>query len=409
MAAKKFKFKNPNTGIVEERPDTPYFRNLAKKIQEKYNKLSDKDKAAIKARIEKREARSADTAKKQQEVTAGRAAGLTMTEIRAKRMNISADELKKKQIATLLGMAEGMSLFIPGGVAIKAGQLAFRGKKGADAIKAIKEVVKGKQAPKAAPKAAPKPAAKKAAPKAAPKPAAKPTKEGAASKRMPKAAAKKAAPKAAPKAAAKKAAPKAAAKKAPPKTATRPQTKTQAKTAAKKAAPKTAAKPKSKIRDRAKKIGPLVVGAGVLGGAAGVQKLIDSKAGAATRKPSGPSTRGSRKPPPPKTKPKERGTPPLGGPSSGKKPTPSGAASKRMPMPVKKPTPSGAASKRMPKRTSITAGPNTGFGPKGNIFPKNAEDRARLMKLYGGTGSAAAKAAAAGTQGTLKRGKDNGR
>ena len=403
MAAKKFKFKNPNTGIVEERPDTPYFRNLAKKIQEKYNKLSDKDKAAIKARIQKRQARQADTDKKKQEVKEGRAAGLTMTEIRAKRMNISADELKKRQIATLIGMAEGMSLFIPGGVAVKAGQLAFRGKKGADAIKAIKEVVKGKQAPKAAPKAAPKPAAKKAAPKAAPKPAAKPTKEGAASKRMPKAAAKKAAPKAAPKAAAKKAAPKAAAKKAPPKTATRPKTKTQAKTAAKKAAPKTAAKPKSKMSDRAKKIGPLVVGAGILGGGAALQKLIDGKAGAATRKPSGPSTRGSRKPPPPK-----RGTPPLGGPSSVKKPTPEGAASKRMPTPVKKPTPSGAASKRMPKRTSITAGPNTGFGPKGNIFPKNAEDRARLMKLYGGTGSAAAKAAAAGTQGTLKRGKNNG-
>lgn len=294
MAAKKFKFKNPNTGIVEERPDTPYFRNLAKKIQEKYNKLSDSDKAAIKARIQKRQARQADTDKKKQEVKEGKAAGLTMTEIRAKRMNISADELKKRQIATLIGMAEGMSLFIPGGVAIKAGQLAFRGKKGADAIKAIKEVVKGKQAPKAAPKAAakkaaPKAAAKKAAPKAAPKPAAKPTKEGAASKRMPKAAAKKAAPKAAPKAAAKKAAPKAAAKKAPPKTVTRPQTKTQAKTAAKKAAPKTAAKPKSKMSDRAKKIGPLVVGAGILGGGVALQKAMDGKAeaGKPKRKPTG--------------------------------------------------------------------------------------------------------------------------
>tara|TARA_R100000231_G_scaffold67337_1_gene54041 strand:+ start:560 stop:793 length:234 start_codon:yes stop_codon:yes gene_type:complete len=51
----------------------------------------------------------------------------------------------------------------------------------------------------------------------------------------------------------------------------------------------------------------------------------------------------------------------------------------------------------------ITAGKNTGFGPKGNIFPKNAADRERLMKLYGGTGSAAAKAAAAGKQGTLAK------
>jgi len=53
----------------------------------------------------------------------------------------------------------------------------------------------------------------------------------------------------------------------------------------------------------------------------------------------------------------------------------------------------------------VTAGKNVGFGPKGNIFPKNAADRARLMKLYGGTGSAAAKAAAAGKQGNLKKNK----
>jgi len=404
MAAKKFKFKNPNTGIVEERPDTPYFRNLAKKMQEKYNKLSDKEKAAIKARIQKRQARQADTDKKKQEVKEGRAAGLTMTEIRAKRMNISADELKKRQIATLLGMAEGMSLFIPGGVAIKAGQLAFRGKKGADAVKAIKNIVKGKQpASKTAPKAAPKPAAKKAAPKAAPKPAAKPTKEGAASKRMPKAAA----PKAAPKAAAKKAAPKAAAKKAPPKTATKPQTKTQAKTAAKKAAPKTAAKPKSKRRQLIEKVGPLVAAGTILGGGVAVQKLIDGKAKAGTPPLGGPSD-GRKKGPP-------KGRPPLGGPSDGRKKGPSkgrpplgGPSDGRKKGPSKGRPPLGGPSDGRKKRTNITAGPNTGFGPKGNIFPKNAEDRARLMKLYGGTGSAAAKAAAAGTQGALKRGKNNG-
>jgi len=61
--------------------------------------------------------------------------------------------------------------------------------------------------------------------------------------------------------------------------------------------------------------------------------------------------------------------------------------------------------KMPPKGRPITAGRNTGFGPKGNIFPKNAADRARLMKLYGGTGSAAAKAAAAGKQGNLKKKK----
>ena len=54
------------------------------------------------------------------------------------------------------------------------------------------------------------------------------------------------------------------------------------------------------------------------------------------------------------------------------------------------------------KRTNITAGGNTGFGPKGNIFAKNEKDRKRLMDLYGGTGSAAYKAAVKGTQGNLK-------
>jgi len=50
----------------------------------------------------------------------------------------------------------------------------------------------------------------------------------------------------------------------------------------------------------------------------------------------------------------------------------------------------------------ITAGSNVGFGPKGNMFPKDAEDRKRLMNKYGGTGSAAAKAAAQGKQGSMK-------
>jgi hypothetical protein len=57
------------------------------------------------------------------------------------------------------------------------------------------------------------------------------------------------------------------------------------------------------------------------------------------------------------------------------------------------------------KRTSISASKNTGFGPKGDIFPSNAADRKRLMAKFGGTGSAAAKAAARGTQGNLKKGK----
>jgi hypothetical protein len=67
-----------------------------------------------------------------------------------------------------------------------------------------------------------------------------------------------------------------------------------------------------------------------------------------------------------------------------------------------KPTPK---MKEMPKKKgkNITAGPNVGFGPKGNIFPKDAAQRRELMSKYGGTGSAAAKAAAQGKQGTLKK------
>ena len=76
----------------------------------------------------------------------------------------------------------------------------------------------------------------------------------------------------------------------------------------------------------------------------------------------------------------------------------------------KKPTrkPSGPQTRGSQKRGAtprISAGPNTGFGPKGNIFPSNAAERAALMKMYGGTGSAAAKAAAAGKQGDIKAGK----
>jgi len=150
----------------------------------------------------------------------------------------------------------------------------------------------------------------------------------------------------------------------------------------------------------------IAAGLGVAGAAAAVvDQLVKPKdAKSSPRKTSGPTTRGSRRPksadkPRPtsgpttrgsRKPPKKSGRPPLGGPSSG---------------PSKKPTKEGAAAKRMPKRTNITAGPNTGFGPKGNIFPKNAEDRKRLMDLYGGTGSRAAKAAAAGTQGTLKKRK----
>ena len=63
------------------------------------------------------------------------------------------------------------------------------------------------------------------------------------------------------------------------------------------------------------------------------------------------------------------------------------------------------AGKRASNRTNISAGPNTGFGLKGNIFPSNAKERRELMAKFGGTGSRAAKAAMAGTQGNIKRKK----
>jgi len=50
----------------------------------------------------------------------------------------------------------------------------------------------------------------------------------------------------------------------------------------------------------------------------------------------------------------------------------------------------------------IDAGSNTGFGIKGNQFVGGPEERAVMMKYYGGTGSAAAKAAQEGKQGRLK-------
>lgn len=68
-------------------------------------------------------------------------------------------------------------------------------------------------------------------------------------------------------------------------------------------------------------------------------------------------------------------------------------------------TPDKAKDTAQIKRTSISASKNTGFGPKGNIFPSSDADRKRLMALYGGTGSRAAAAAARGTQGNLKKGK----
>jgi outer membrane biosynthesis protein TonB len=103
-----------------------------------------------------------------------------------------------------------------------------------------------------------------------------------------------------------------------------------------------------------------------------------------------PTPKPTPKPKPPAKKGPATGTPPLGGPSDGTK-------KKKKPMP--KP------GDRASNRTSFNAGKGVGFGPKGNIFPSNAAERAALMKMYGGTGSKAGKAAQAGTQGDLVAGK----
>ena len=77
--------------------------------------------------------------------------------------------------------------------------------------------------------------------------------------------------------------------------------------------------------------------------------------------------------------------------------------SKKRP-PAQESTPTSTQARVRTKQAKrITAGPNVGFGPKGNIFPSSTEERRELMAKYGGTGSAAAKAAAAGRQGNLTK------
>lgn len=61
------------------------------------------------------------------------------------------------------------------------------------------------------------------------------------------------------------------------------------------------------------------------------------------------------------------------------------------------------AGKNLIKATMFDRGKNTGFGIKGNSFVGGPAERAVMMKYYGGTGSRAAKAALAGTQGQLKK------
>ena len=140
-----------------------------------------------------------------------------------------------------------------------------------------------------------------------------------------------------------------------------------------------------------------LIAAAVAAGLVGTAAMLGGGTDKGTAQPVSPPKRKPKAVPVPKPKPKPpakkgpaTGTPPLGGPSDG-------AKKKKKPMP--KP------GDRASNRTSFNAGKGVGFGPKGNIFPSNAAERAALMKMYGGTGSRAAKAAKAGTQGDLVAGK----
>jgi len=284
-------------------------------------------------------------------------------------------DTKAAKILADLGLV-GLS-FLPIGAAIRGGTLVYKGLKGAraakelrklksvqDAIKAQKPVP-GKPTTITAPK--PKvrvPAGKpKQAPKAADKPRPKPQAPGLAKNRQ-RVDGKPIAPKPAPK--------------------SKPKAKPNA----------AAAKKRASAQRDIDTLLAAAVGAGAVGAAskaiAPTKPKADPKKDAPKKraKPGG-TNKGAD---PKKAKPKARG-PQTRGSVAPQKTTP------------RKSGPSTRSGAKRGATKIVTAGKNVGFGPKGNIFPKNAADRARLMKLYGGTGSAAAKAAAAGKQGTLKKGK----
>ena len=86
----------------------------------------EKERAAAERR-RKFEERKARQAKLQKEVREGRAAGLSMHEIRAKRLGITPEELTKRGVDTVKGVVGGAALFaIPGGGFIKVAQAGKR-------------------------------------------------------------------------------------------------------------------------------------------------------------------------------------------------------------------------------------------------------------------------------------------
>lgn len=427
MAKKKtFKFKDPNTGEVKEYPDNSYWRGITKKRQEKYDKLTPEQKKRIKDRQDKLKERKAKQDKLRTEVREGKEAGLSMHEIRAKRLNMTPEELTKKNLATLLGMAEGMSMFLPAGAAIKAGQLVYRGMKGAKAAKALKAAAAanrstkgGKQSGRVTVSDKQKSSGGRTTVIPKPRSTSGPSTRGS---RRPKkkdeviegtAVEKSAKP-------AKRVDGKDADKK--PGTAVTTRSRTDVKKpgtgvmevrraatgprtmkrvqGSDKPTPKPRVTTKPKKKPNASANSQRRTADALLGGLAGAGVLAVANKAISPTKPKAETT------------PKRRASP--GGVNKGKdpkktKPRTSGPATRGSVAPKKvTPRTSGPATRGSNKRGAtarITAGPNTGFGPKGNIFPSNAAERAALMKMYGGTGSAAAKAAAAGKQGNLTAGK----
>lgn len=337
-------------------------------------------KAAAKAAFDKRQARI----RKDKGVTV------------AQRNTQKEDTIARAKILAQLGLS-----VLPAGAVIRGGMLIYKGLKGAKALAALRKAEQARKASKASTPS-----------KAASKPSTPPRAPGLATNRKPVSLPKKTTPAKAPPRApglATNRRPVSLAKKTP---------KSSGLTAAQKLAiaggvaatagatklSNTNAKPTDKAATKRK--------------ATGMADRKTSKPASQTtkRKPTGMSDRKTSKPKVEASKRKATGM----GDRKARKPvekkrttrTDKEIAAKMLTRKEREERPSprsfspdkakeGAAT----KRTNISASKNTGFGPKGNIFPSSAADRKRLMAKYGGTGSAAAKAAARGTQGNLKKGK----
>lgn len=165
-----------------------------------------------------------------------------------------------------------------------------------------------------------------------------------------------------------------------------------------KASPKAPAKKgPTKAQKTSRNIGALLAAAAVTDRA--TRKKDEAKASTPKTKEGGPGRKAGEG----KTKPKASYQPANAGKRKGPQYQPANAGKKKQKNAGS--TPDKAKDTAPIKRTNISASKNTGFGPKGNIFPSSDADRKRLMALYGGTGSRAAAAAARGTQGNLKKGR----